>query len=641
MANSGIIVCGKRYAIDHRVVTFDDEGGYSAYVPHCTNDITKIYASHPAPGLSSRSTRYRLRRLMGPSESLPRLKQVVRQIVVHLDGCRDARMCYNVLHNQRGLSVHFMVDNDGTIYQTLDLMHCAFHAGGVNEVSVGIELQNRGDAARYPNYYKEPRRTVTCRIHGHQFLSYDFTDAQYEGMIRLCRALTRIFEVNAQSPLDAASRPLWTKIDDRRAYRGFVGHYHLSTNKWDPGPFDFLRLFRSMGSSINFPLSAAPRGLGQREDPVLQLKRAAGRYYENSEQDVDLHFPVGPLGRSRLWHGGLHLRGTLKTPVRAVQRGKVVAAKLASPCPVGSCNFVLLRHEVALGRQSWGFFSLYYHLAWNADEAKAEAESIPWLRRGASQSWARVLEQGQVALCSESVEAGETIGRVGEAGPSGQRESQIHFAIFAAEDGASQVDPGYWLVYDEGGRSRFCKDARILRRIDRPLGGSRPDGLLSRRELRNFFRFNTGREELRRVVARHLSEWVPGGWREELRAAPDFAKLPASTRRRLIAQQIEPTLWWTPEVARHAGLPADGMVYSYHPISFLVWLAELGQRTAKLRAVGIENADRWEGKMAPAHLTVDAESGDHMTDAEDFYSGEGGKKLMLEDLVHGYPDDPQ
>lgn len=639
MASSGIIVCGKRYAIDHRVVTYDDEGGYSAYIPHRSDDISQIYASNPAPGLASRATRYRLRRLMGRGESYPRLKQVVRQIVVHLDGCRDARMCYHVLHNQRGLSVHFMVDNDGTIYQTLDLMHCAFHAGGVNEISVGIELQNRGDAARYPNYYKEGRPTVTCRIHGHQFLCYDYTQAQYEAMIRLCRGLTRIFDIKPQSPLDTASRPLWTKLDDRRAYSGFVGHYHLSTNKWDPGPFDFMRLFRSMGSRVSFPLSAPPKRSGRREDPAAVFKRAATRHFENSEQDAELHFPVGPLGRSRLWHGGLHLQATLGSPVRAAQRGRVVAAKLAAPCAVGSCNFVLLRHEVALGRQSWTFFSLYYHLAWDVDDADAAAREIPWLKGRATQAWGQPLEQGRVALLSEAVEAGEIVGRVGEAGPTGQRESQIHFAIFAQEELASQADPGHWDVYDEGGRSRFCKDARILRRIDRPLGGQRPDGMLSRRELRNFFRFNPRRAELRRVVARHLSEWTPGGWRDELNAAPDFAKLPASTRRRLIAQQIEPTLWWSPEVARHAGLPADGMVYSYHPVGFLVWLADLGRRTAKLRAAGIESAARWEGKMAPAHLTVDAESGDHMTDAEDFYSGEGGKKLTLEDLVNGYPDD--
>ena len=145
---SEIIVCGRRFDIDHQVVTFEEADGYSAYVPHCTDDISRIYATHPAPGLAHRATRYSARRLMGGSSRLELLRQVVRKVTVHLDGCLSASQCFNVLHNQRGLSVHFMVDNDGTIYQTLDLMHCAFHAAGVNEVAIGIELQHRGAAAR-------------------------------------------------------------------------------------------------------------------------------------------------------------------------------------------------------------------------------------------------------------------------------------------------------------------------------------------------------------------------------------------------------------------------------------------------------------------------------------------------------------
>ena len=76
--------------------------------------------------------------------------QVIRQFVVHHDGCQDSRTCFQVLHNERGLSVHFLIDNDGTIFQTLDLVDCAFQAAGVNEISVGVELANRGDALRFP-----------------------------------------------------------------------------------------------------------------------------------------------------------------------------------------------------------------------------------------------------------------------------------------------------------------------------------------------------------------------------------------------------------------------------------------------------------------------------------------------------------
>ena len=57
--------------------------------------------------------------------------------------------CQKVL-DKRGISVHFLIDNDGTIYQTLDLQHAAFHAGKVNRKSVGVEISN----AYYPKVSK-------------------------------------------------------------------------------------------------------------------------------------------------------------------------------------------------------------------------------------------------------------------------------------------------------------------------------------------------------------------------------------------------------------------------------------------------------------------------------------------------------
>jgi len=182
-------------------------------------------------------------------------------------------------------------------------------------------------------------------------------------------------------------------------------------------------------------------------------------------------------------------------------------------------------------------------------------------------------------------------------------------------------------------------DRRLLRWIDRPAGARPPDGVLTRRELRNFFQFNPRRADLRGLVVRHLSEWTPGGWMRELEQAPDFADLSPALRRHLVAQQITPTLWWTPEIARHAGLPASGMIYSYNPIAFLPWFEQMLEKHKEQRGAGIEGADRWAGKLPPGRLTLDSESAADMTDEEDYFSGEKGKQLTLEDLANGYPDD--
>lgn len=636
MAESEIIVCGKRYDVDHPVVTFEDEGGYSAYVPHRTDKIGQVYAADPAPGLEKRITRFRARRSMGRARTLGRLRQVVRQFVVHLDGCRDARMCFHVLHNQRGLSVHFMVDNDGTIYQTLDLEHCAFHAGGVNEISIGVELQNRGDAARYPNYYKgEERRTVTCRVHGHQFLAYDFTTAQYEAMTKLGRAVSRILDIPLQSPQQSGEQ-VWTTIPSVRRYTGYLGHYNIESQKWDPGPWDFSRLFGGIGSKVTFPLTPLREVLKQPEDQE-RFQREAAQYFDLTEKQGLAHFPVGPLGQSRLWHGGVHLPAQERKPVFAPFMGKIVAARMAPPCPTGSCNFILLRHSINSSKGALPFFSLLFHLVREEDNPWIR-NIVPWLSRTRHATWRRDLDSGRIALLEEEVEAGEVIGHVGEAGPPGHRSSQVHFALFSGQEISRTLDPSYWEIIETPGRSRFCENPSIIERIDRPSKGRPRDRLLSRRELRDFFKGDPRREELRRVAVRHLSEWTPGQWSRELEHAPDFSRLSATEKARLIAQQVLPTLWWKPEVAAHAGLPGDGVIYSYHPIGFLVWYMKLSQQLSTSRTAGIESADRWEGKMAPSQFTVDSESAKGMIDEEDHFSGDAGRKLTLEDLVNGYKD---
>jgi hypothetical protein len=150
MPGSSIIVCGKKYDIGQRVVTFEDDPGVNAYTPHRTDKPSEVPPFQPAKGMAGIRDRWRQRRLIGADRSIDRLKQVVRQFVVHHDGCQDSRTCFQVLHNERGLSVHFLIDNDGTVFQTLDLVDCAFQAAGVNEISVGVELANRGDAMRFP-----------------------------------------------------------------------------------------------------------------------------------------------------------------------------------------------------------------------------------------------------------------------------------------------------------------------------------------------------------------------------------------------------------------------------------------------------------------------------------------------------------
>ena len=74
---------------------------------------------------------------------------------------------------QRGISVHFAIDNDGTIYQFMDCNHIAWHAGSSkwNNNSVGVEIAN-AYYPKYQNWYKvarlwcETNLAKTKKVHG-------------------------------------------------------------------------------------------------------------------------------------------------------------------------------------------------------------------------------------------------------------------------------------------------------------------------------------------------------------------------------------------------------------------------------------------------------------------------------------------
>jgi hypothetical protein len=56
----------------------------------------------------------------------------------------------------------------------------------------------------------------------------------------------------------------------------------------------------------------------------------------------------------------------------------------------------------------------------------------------------------------------------------------------------------------------------------------------------------------------------------------------ARRQARRFLQKIKKFLWWDDGVTEHADLPADRMVYCYHPITLLAWVA-LGEARNALR----------------------------------------------------------
>ncbi|MDI1320092.1 MAG: N-acetylmuramoyl-L-alanine amidase [bacterium] len=281
-----IVVAGQLFHTGTKVVTWMDPGGYDAYrVERRFSPLAESDWETTKAKVKDMTTpnRYSLRkgplspeeqeRFRGGGWDLPTLQRVVDQFVLHYDVAGVSKVCFKILQDHRDLSVHFMLDLDGTIYQTLDLKERARHATIANDRSIGIEIANIGayepndtkallqwyarDAANQPyiqvpaeigdpmfqtpNFTGHPARPVAVRgnIQGTELVQYDLTPEQYTALIKLTATLSKVFpKIKLDYPRDATGKLVTKKLpdDELAKYHGILGHYHIQTNKTDPGP---------------------------------------------------------------------------------------------------------------------------------------------------------------------------------------------------------------------------------------------------------------------------------------------------------------------------------------------------------------------------------------------------------------------
>ncbi|MCC6320355.1 MAG: N-acetylmuramoyl-L-alanine amidase [Phycisphaerales bacterium] len=302
-----IVVCGRLFHTGAPVVLWTDSGGYDAYRTE-KRYVAWDKAAWVAPAKPNAEpgtpNRYGIRfassvgqpgcpispddfeRIRGGGWDLTTLQRCVDQFVLHYDVCGTSRQCFRVLHDMRGLSVHFMLDIDGTIYQTLDLKERAWQATTSNDRSIGIEIANIG---AYPpsdlsvlNQWYQPTPTrlsgdqpdgpassvawpiitipprlgdgglrrpgtygpdrpgpIVGQVQGRELAMYDLTPEQYDSLIKLTAALCTVFpRIPCDYPRDAEGNLVLDKLPDDAlaAYTGILGHYHIQANKIDPGP---------------------------------------------------------------------------------------------------------------------------------------------------------------------------------------------------------------------------------------------------------------------------------------------------------------------------------------------------------------------------------------------------------------------
>jgi hypothetical protein len=273
-----IMVCGRRVPIGAPVVLWSDERGHDAY--RGGND-----------GLGFRYGRRRdeggrVREVVpADTRDTATLGQWVDQVVLHYDVAGTSKACFDALRG-RNLSAHFLLDADGTIYQTLDVREEALHAKEANPRSIGIEMAHigayppgdptlrewypsdaRGPWIRLPERYHgggfvddafvgRPARPEAVRgtVHGRELVQYDYTEQQYRSLVKLvaglCRALPKI---EPRVPRDAAGAVPTGVLADAQStgFAGILGHWHLQPEKIDPGPaFDWERFERDLQAEL-------------------------------------------------------------------------------------------------------------------------------------------------------------------------------------------------------------------------------------------------------------------------------------------------------------------------------------------------------------------------------------------------------
>jgi N-acetyl-anhydromuramyl-L-alanine amidase AmpD len=268
-----IEVCGQHIDVGVPTVLWHDPGGYDAYQKKKHFDPTAV----PDGKLRYSPIRGNLpaavaARVGADACDYADLQEAVHLFVLHFDMAGTSRQCFKVLQDVRNLSVHFLLDVDGTLYQTLDLREKAHHATIANDGSIGVEIAHPGlwpqprhadmlrwyvedeqgwrmkfpgflgdPGVRTPAFVPRPDRPepIAGEIHGKRYWQFDYTPQQYRTLAHLCAALSKTFpRIRLQAPRDADGRIRTTVLrrEELHAFDGIVGHFHVQTNKTDPGP---------------------------------------------------------------------------------------------------------------------------------------------------------------------------------------------------------------------------------------------------------------------------------------------------------------------------------------------------------------------------------------------------------------------
>jgi N-acetyl-anhydromuramyl-L-alanine amidase AmpD len=102
---------------------------------------------------------------------------------------------------------------------------------------------------------------VSGMVQGKDLVQYDFTPEQYKALIKLTATLCQVFpKIKCDCPRDEEGDVLMEKLPDEELaqYQGVLGHFHIQTDKIDPGPaFQWERVITKARHLLSNGLSDA------------------------------------------------------------------------------------------------------------------------------------------------------------------------------------------------------------------------------------------------------------------------------------------------------------------------------------------------------------------------------------------------
>ncbi len=293
--NQSIVACGKRVDIGTEVVLWDDPGGFV-----CPNKRGRVNCTQHDPILNDQPTQPDAAYVWRDADrAYEELTQTVYQFLVHYDVCWCSWQCHELMRDSTFKGSQFYLDIDGTIYQTCDL-YWKTNTGPAddrigNERSIHVEMANLSwealakeselysvdkdqyqhangkwrlkipqayrDKLRNPGFKAAPARVYgkrgyfSRRINGRLVRMWDFTEEQYQALIKLCFGVHALLPaIKLQTPYDKSARrvPL-DRLPRFSTFKGVLGHAHVQKGasadlkpKYDPGSaFDWARLRRA------------------------------------------------------------------------------------------------------------------------------------------------------------------------------------------------------------------------------------------------------------------------------------------------------------------------------------------------------------------------------------------------------------